>query len=371
MMDDSAMGGPAPGDTAKPRLTWKIRLLLVGFGLCVAFLSMEIGLRTVEALRPAGAGEGWSADQLVNGEYWAIYDPELGYRQNPRFADMNSDGLRDRPIGPKGDRFRVLLLGDSLAVYGDSIDDTFVGHLRASLARDGTFSRVDVIDGGVKGYTNYQEVTFLQRTGVRFQPDLVGFEFCLNDLFKFLHSFAMDQGRLVPGTYQFSTEAVAQTHENVLISLAKHSRALMWLNSHVSIARNAAAWAAHGGYAFDYRADVRNAWLDDSWRDIERQLGDAVALGRDRHFPVFVVAFPLAAQYDAAYLAKDRDYVLKPQRTLRDICERLGIAFYDIYPDLTAKHFVDDGLHLTPEGRRVAGAKIAAFLAKSGLLPPG
>ena len=93
-------------------------------------------------------------------------------------------------------------------------------------------------------------------------------------------------------------------------------------------------------------------------------------IGRDRRFPVFVVAFPLAAQYDAAYLAKDRDYVLKPQRKLREICERLGIAFYDIYPDLTARHFVADGVHLTPEGRRVAGAHIASFLVKSGLLRP-
>lgn len=360
---------PASLSADQHRPTWRVRLLLLGFGMLMALLLLEAGLRVAEAVRRPGMNEGWSAAQLEDDEYWAVYDPELGYRQNPKFADMNGDGLRDRPIGPKVDRFRVLLLGDSLAVYGDSIDDTFVGHLRADLHNDPAHSQVDVINGGIKGYTNYQEVLFLERTGVTFEPDLVGFQFCMNDLFKFLHGFQLDNGRLVPGTYQFSIEAVRQGNESVPLRLAKHSRLLVWLNTHLSIARNAAEWSVRQGYSFEHRVDVKNAWQDEPWHDIERQFVRAVALGRNHGFSVFVVAFPLAAQYDLGYLAKDRGHVMKPQRKLREICERLKIPFYDIYADLSARMFLDDGLHLTAEGRKVAGEAISTFLCESGLLP--
>ena len=80
------------------------------------------------------------------------------------------------------------------------------------------------------------------------------------------------------------------------------------------------------------------------------------------------MAFPLAAQYDARYLARDRNYGLKPHRKLREICNRLGIEFYDIYPDLNKDLFMSDGLHLLPEGRQVAGNRIAEYLERRNLI---
>ena len=142
----------------------------------------------------------------------------------------------------------------------------------------------------------------------------------------------------------------------------------MWAYNNLRVARNAAEWQARQGFSFDYRLDVRTAWQDAPWQDIERQLKEAVQLGREKGFRIFVVAFTLAAQYQEDYLARDRDYVLKPQRKLREICHRLGILFYDLYPDLERSHFVEDGIHLKAPGRRVAGQKIAGFLTRSGLL---
>jgi lysophospholipase L1-like esterase len=363
------MSPQTPIAASSPRLTWKTRLRLLGFGLLVSLFLLETGLRIVDAFRDPRLDEGWGESQASSSEYWAIYDPDLGYRQNPKFADMNAHGLRDRPIGPKSGRFRVLFLGDSLAVYGDSVDDTFVGHLRTTLLSDAKLDTADVVNAGIKGYTNYQELLFLKKIGLSLEPDLVGFEFCVNDLFKFLHSFDVQGDRLVPGTYQFSTEAVGQSHEPVWARWAKRSRLLVWLNNNLAVARNAALWGMRQGFSFDYRTDVRNAWRDEPWVDIESQLREAVELGKLHGFPVFVVAFPLASQYDADYLAKDRAYVLKPQRKLAEICARLGIPFYDLYKDLGGGHFVEDGLHLTSEGRRAAGQAIAAFLTRSGLLP--
>jgi lysophospholipase L1-like esterase len=355
---------------ARPQLSWKGRIALVLFGLFLIALVLELGLRIASTLEDPRAREGWSAGNSDSKEYWAIYDPDLGYRQNPKFLDMNPEGLRDHAVAPKSDRFRVLFLGDSVAVYGDTVDDTFVGHLRAELRRDPTYSGVEVINAGIKGYTNYQEVLYLKKYGLQFRPDLVGLEFCLNDLFKFLHSFQVENDQLVAGTYEFSTEAVSQKPESLLRRMAKKSRLLVWAYNNVRIARNAAEWRARQGFSFDYRLDVRTAWQDEPWQDIERQLAGAVELGRQEGFGVFVVAFPIVVQYQADYLARDRAYVLKPQRKLKTICERLKIPFYDLYGDMEAGHFVEDGIHLTPAGRQRAGKKIATFLSGLNLLSP-
>ena len=363
------MPSSSPVNAGNRRLSWKSRVLLVGFGVLMATVLVEAGLRVTDAIRERRANVGWGADRTPTSEYWAIYDPDLGYRQNPKFPEMNAEGLRDRAIGPKGDRFRVLFMGDSVAVYGDSVDDTFVGHLRTSLHANPSFEKVDVINAGIKGYTNYQEVLFLKKFGLGFKPDLVGFEFCLNDLFKFLHSFEVENGQLVSGTYGFATQAVAKRQESSgIVRLAKQSRLLVWLRNNLSVARNAAEWGATQGFSFDHRMDVRNAWDDEPWRAIERQLAEAVTLGQTHGFPVFVVAFPLAAQYTPDYLAKDREYVLKPQAKLREICERLEIPYYDIYPELEARDFSNDGLHLNAEGRVRAGRAVSEFLTRSGLL---
>lgn len=321
--------------------------------------------------RNPALGEGWSGAQAASGEYWAIYDPDLGYRQNPRFGEFNSDGLRDHLIGPKDGQFRVLFLGDSIAVYGDTVDDTFVGHLRAALHKDPGYAAVEVIDAGIKGYTNYQEILYLKKYGLKFQPDLVGVEFCLNDLFKFLQAFRVENGHLVPGTYEFSSEAIKTTHESWVRRLAKRSYLLVWLTEKLPVVAKLAEWRATRGFSFDYKVDVSTAWKDKPWEDIERQLGELVGLGQKNHFDVFLTVVPMAVQYRPDYLARDRDYVLKPQRRLKELCGRLKIPFYDLYPEMNATMFLPDGMHLNSEGRRVVGQRLAEFLAQWKLLRRG
>ncbi len=355
-------------EAPQTRLSWKARVLLVAFGLFLTATLLEVGLRAAAALRNPAANEGWGVAQAASGKYWAIYDPDMGYRQNPEFADLNSDGLRDHPIGPKNDRFRVLVLGDSVAVYGDTVDDTFVGHMRAALHTDPALARVEIIDAGIKGYTNYQEILYLKKYGLKFQPDLVGVEFCLNDLFKFLQTFHVENGRLVPGTYEFSPEAL-QSAPSWPRRLLGKSYLLNWVRNNLRVAAKVAEWQVGQGFSFDYKLDVRTAWQDKPWEDIDRQLREFVEMGRQNHFATFLVAVPLAVQYRADYLARDRAYVLKPQRKLKEICDRLHIPFYDLYPDMNPGLFVEDGMHLNKAGRQIVGRQIAAFLSGLQLLP--
>lgn len=347
------------------RASWKFNIFLSFASIGVAFLLLEAGLRF---FAPVGKPPAKSSSSLPAAEYWATYDPDIGYRLNPKFGDINSEGLRDHPVQPKNGRFRILFLGDSLGYYGDTVDDTFVGHFRSSLRQNPRYQSVDVLNACIKGYSNYQEILFLKKYGLPLEPDMVGVEFCLNDLHKFLHKFQVKDGKLVPESYQFTEEA-RNNNRSLARRLAYKSRLLVWLRDNLPIARRALVWQTSRGFSFDYNTDVGLAWQDGPWASIETQLLEFKQLGEQHHFPVFIALFPLGVQYDAGYLARNKEYVLKPQRKLKEICDRLSIPFYDLYPHLRADLFDKDGIHLTPEGRRSVGRRIADFVEQAHLIP--
>lgn len=352
---------------ARPSLTWKGKLLLLGSSIVFACVLMEIGLRVAAVIEARQARPDLNAP--AGSGFWAIYDADLGYRGNPRYGDMNSHGLRSPEIGPKSETLRFLLLGDSVLVYGDTIDDTIAGHMRAAFAQDAGAPPVEIINAGVKGYTNYQELLYLKKYGMAFEPDVIGVQFCLNDLHQFLHSFDVQDGQIVPGTYQFSTYALGAS-KNWAARLAGQSYLMLWLNSKLHAAGNLIRWKWNGGFSFEYKVDVGTAWQEAPWQDIERQLLEMKQVAAGRGAPLFIAVFPLGWQYDAKYLQQDRERVLLPQRRLKGICGKLQIPFYDLYPDLDGSMFVEDSIHLTKPGRERAAKALKAFMMNAGVLPP-
>jgi hypothetical protein len=190
----------------------------------------------------------------------------------------------------------------------------------------------------------------------------------MNDLHKILHQFTVRDGRIVGETYEFTPEAVG-TVDSWLYRTARKSRLLVWLRRRLNTALATVEYKVDSGFAFDYRPDVNTAWKEAPWTAIDAQMREMLQLGSAHGFRVFVAAFPLAQQYRPEYLSRDREYVLKPQRTLQALCTRLGIPYLDLYPLLGADDFEADGIHLTRSGRERAAAALADFLADAGLLP--
>lgn len=336
--------------TRRPLL---LRLGLLLAGLLLAFLLCEATFRVVESIQIARAGE-----------LWAVYDETLGWLPNPKYGDHNALGLRDRPVEEMIGRTRILFLGDSVLYYGDSVDDTLVGHLRAELQRELGAQAVDVVDAGVKGYTNWQELQFLKLRGLELEPDLVGVGFVLNDCYRMLHQFRVEDGRIIGPSYEFSEEAVAR--ETWPRRLLRRSRFLVWLRHRFASVEP----VPDGEFTFDHRPDFRSAWEDAPWIAVEAQLREMTDLGRSHGFRVFLVAFPFGDQYRPDYLARDREHVMKPQRKLAEICTRLGIPALDLHPVLDpAGDLEPDRIHLTASGRARAAAGIAWFLREGDLLP--
>jgi len=118
-------------------------------------------------------------------------DPDLGYEPVPDavgeafrgYVKINSAGFRDDEYSldkPEG-TYRIVALGDSIT-FGMKfpIEDRFTERLEEHLRADGRAA--EVLNLGVAGYDTLQEVLFLEKTGVRFDPDLVVVAFCINDV---------------------------------------------------------------------------------------------------------------------------------------------------------------------------------------------
>ena len=98
-------------------------------------------------------------------------------------VSTNELGLRNGPISPKGDAFRVLLIGDS-CTFGLGVEDhqSFPARLQQLLDEsppDGR--RVEIINAGVPGYTSYQGLQYLLDHGFALSPDCVMICFGTND----------------------------------------------------------------------------------------------------------------------------------------------------------------------------------------------
>lgn len=342
----------------------KFRGLVVNIGLSIAsllilFAVFELGFRAVEAMG--------NNEQNAN-ESWAIYDQDLGYRPRPNYADYNSDGLRDDPIDPVKTKFRILMLGDSVAYYGDSIEDTYVGQLESKLNADSELVPTEVINAGVRGYTNYQELIYLKKYGLEFKPDLVGVGFVMNDLHKYLHQFRVENGEIV-GEYFFVDEAV-QSVDSPVYRLARKSHFLVWLRQKLGIFESLIEIYSQNGYTFEYRPDFNTAWQEESWATVEVQLKEMVRLGEIHGFRVFIIIFPFGEQMREDYLTKDYNYVITPQRQLMDICESLKIVCLDLFSVLDRdEHLEADDIHLTKPGKTVVAEKVTEFLKKHHLIP--
>lgn len=327
--------------------TATINFALVVFSVLLAFGLLEILFRITDRPRPpAGGGpeRNW------------VFDPDLIYR--PR---------EPLPNGPRTGKFRVLMIGDSLlGGPGSLVERTeTILHGRSDIVP------TEFINAGVPGYTNYQELVFLKKYGLAVHPDLVGVVFCLNDLHKFLHNVRVDQnGALIPGSFGSFSPKAADSLQDWPTRLARKSYFFMWLDDRLGIARSIASFYQNHGYTFDYRVDFSTAWQDGAWPAIESQMTEIVELGRRNGFKVFLAAVPFGEQLRKDYLARDYDYVVKPQRHLRQISEQLHIPYLDLLNDLDRDvDFLKDRIHLTPHGKQVVAERIATLLIAQGTVP--
>jgi lysophospholipase L1-like esterase len=320
------------------------------FAFAMLFAMAEAGFHVAKAAHMR------SVARRMSQPNWIVYDPDLIYRPV------------QLPVPrPKNGAFRVVVLGDSLIGGTHSI----VSGLDATMNRDPALIPSEWINTSVPGYTNYQELVYLKKFGLPLQPDLVGVVFSLNDVHKFENNLSVADGRLMPdASFWEPTPEAANASRSWLLRMARRSLFLRWLRGKTRLAGRAVEMYESKGFDFDYRPDYSTAWQDAPWQMIRDQMTEMLLLGKQYHFRVFLVSVPFGEQYRNDYLARDANYVLKPQRTLSTLMSDLQIPFLNLYPYLDNKCFVPaDRSHLTLEGKQRAANAIAEFLRKERLLP--
>ena len=317
-------------------------ILLVSLGLLVSLL-LSLGLAEA-GLRVAHRLYQWRVRQALppvsDRALIPSTDPELIFEWNPGWSSktftVNSFGMPNDEVTlekPPG-VFRIAFLGDSISANFDlrPRPEIYLNVLARMLnheRRDGW--RFEALNFGVNGYGILQELRLLRSRALRFHPDLVVIQHCLNDPYP-------------------SDTPYAQ--------LAPIGPSRLW------------------NFLF-HRLQPDHFW---GWYYVERnydhfglenlQRGMAGLGEVQRQVPVVAVLFPYlyAPAYDSwGYQRYHEPYRLGAARS--------GIAFLDLYTVFRQHGFVGsrpypvDPLHPESEAHAVAAAELERALDGVGLLP--
>jgi len=274
-------------------------------------------------------------------------DPDLIWRLRPRPGKTNEYGMKDTPINEKAD-IKILLLGDSVS-WGDGIDEIHLLYpslLEQSLNKLSNNKTYEVINAAVLGYSTFQEARYLKLYGLKFHPDLIILQFCLNDVYeRYLNVseyggdnmfLGIDTRKGSPGIYGF---------------FLRHSRAFEHLLRFLQ-------WRARREEEYDVKKMTRDQLspeLEQAWRTTLSDVDDIYQTAAQNHISFLLVITPYNFQLD------DPNNLRQPQDRLIEFARSRGIAYVDLLPIL-AKSGVTDQLYCDPSHLSLIGHKAVAYV---------
>lgn len=381
----------------------KKKRLIAHLGLLL-FSLLFLGVLTEGVLRVV-----WTLPMHSWNRSFIEYDPLFGWRKIPNargmyvtdeynvFESFNSQGIRgpEYAYEKKKNVYRVLVLGDSHAEgYTVDFETLFSEVMRAKLNESAGEVKVEVINGGTRGYSTDQELLFFEKEGKRYQPDLVILMFCHNDVWYNRASkmwrwykplFKVEKEELyltnvpVPKPNQISSDRVKQfLNEHFYLyhfihDKIRHSRFYSWFiqSGLVAFPDELRVWQKSG-----------NTQIREAWGLTEALLAELKRKVTSSGSRLFIFYVPPRESYDAKnWAATKRKYGLsgedwdaaRPALELEMICRRHGIDFLNpteqfkteakkLEPKSKQLHFFKDG-HWTKEGHRLAGELLTEYIS--------
>jgi hypothetical protein len=177
-----ASASPAHGRGRQRAKLWLFRLCAVGLSLGLCAVAAEIVMRLRDRVRgPAvAAGGGFESVYAFSPTRHHRLIPNGRYQHSAYEFDYlwtnNALGMRDRerPIDKAPGTFRIFVLGDSFVQgHGVTLSDTLTMRLEASLNQPPRRARIEVLNGGVFGYSPFLEALYLREVIDTVRPDLV------------------------------------------------------------------------------------------------------------------------------------------------------------------------------------------------------
>lgn len=208
------------------------------------------------------------ADQLLVFRHRSSWQTE--YEDVP--VRFNEFGLRGAPIPPKSkEEFRILVLGDSVTLgLGVKEEDIYPTKLGGLLAQQ-WHRPVRTINAGVGGYNTVQEVRYLIKEGMAFEPDMVILLYVMNDV-------EVNEGLYDP----WSTVSLrGKSPPEILAILVKKSW-IYRLTHHVLTHRNAGQ---------DSSGSLESARQSQGWKASMEALKQAAAVCEAQQIPLITFFF--------------------------------------------------------------------------------
>jgi len=344
------------------------------FSVVLALLLGEAGLRMT-----------WTPPSLLStpaferhGVYGAAPIPGItGERSTPEYTHTFShtaQGFRGGPgIQPVGVaehlKPRLLFLGDSFTYgLGASDDEIFVNIVAQNLGD------IDVVNGGVNGFGQRDELAMLDAIGDRLQPDLVVLVFFWNDLEDNLQenrpTFEIVDGRVVrtdlelPNTFDpLAIRPAPQPEPPDADSLFYYTRAMI---------REGLKGFRYRYFGISERDITNEAQRAAAWA-VTRELFFAINLRvRELGSRLLVVSIPDHNKVNPNAVIKN----IKPinydiENELRSTLESLGIEYIDLLEAMSAAYestntdlYYYADRHLTPSGNQVVADAISDVIGK-------
>lgn len=288
--------------------------------------------------------------------YYASYDrlfrPEALVHE--AIAHVNGDGLRgpEVPARKAPDETRLLFLGDSFT-FGEGVadDEPFPVLVAAALGRRDPAARYRAVNAGVSGYNTRDEVVYLERRWLDYDPDLVVLTFYLND--------AYDDAR-------FGPLIMGRAQGQLLEDVQSPSRLVRW--ALVGIRSRLASRRTRRIYASQFTDAPAVGGHD--WQDSQAALRRAATLLADRGVPLVLVVFPELYELGEAHPFTGI------YETVEAFGRSLSVPVLNLYPTFRGRAAESLWVHPTdhhpnPAAHRLAAEAITAFLdAHAGALLP-
>lgn len=356
-----AEGQPSRGPRLRDYLAYLTlpRLGKLAYGIVVSVVLGELAIAVVSPRQDV------LPDEIV------VRDPVLGFRMVPGFRgvepstgiplELNSDGLRERDLGPpRADSLRVYVLGDSVVFgLGVSAEAAFPRALERVLSKD-LGRPVEVVNGGVPGYGTMQELALFEETVGRLKPDVVlATVSVFNDVTDNL-KFAVPEKR-----WQNTPKAIY--------------RPIRWLreNSQLYLLTRRYRSGVSAEKMMDIHAVNPTATTRRGLELTEASLSGFARAAAAQGAAFAVVVAPAQKQAsDALWTETLRSHGLDPDayaydlpnRRLAEYADRRGIPLLDLLGAMRSAKDVYENEHWSPEGHQMVAEAIAVFLRQKQLI---
>ena len=302
---------------------------------------------------------------------------DLSYVMTPNFkgnfsgttVTLNSQGMRDREHSFKkeADTYRILCVGDSMVFgFGVNQDEPFPAQLQGILSGNKE-KNYEVINTAVPGHNTYQERVYLERVGIKYNPDLVIIGICMNDITGGMAALSM-LGTLIDVKGSYYTYEDMPAFSKLQYFLIRHSYFFQYclLKFRVFFEK-----------CKPKDLDLTNGYSEDSLRYysglaspeakrregiFKKELLKIKDLTKD--IKLLFMIFPNDIQLD-------NDNLTKPQKMLADFLNENNISYIDFLP-IFKKYpkrelFVDIG-HPSKFGHKLVAEEIFSYLKDDKLI---